>query len=230
MAIICVACIAILIFILVKIGEPLGERNIFGLFKSAKPTRRGRFWENEEPLQKRRRSGWKNSRENQWNLLHHRWNYLSTLTSGHGQKSSGTVFRNVMTCGLDHNVKGNMTLFQTQSELDCCGQLWVWHIVCGQTCDGLYHFTFCLKSTKSILALKLSVSATITPGGLPHGWHSYSKGTYSVNLLILEYLWNSLSDLHRVFIQNQWKDEEFLFWVIGCIVSESQLCKMAANS
>ncbi len=25
-----------------------------------------------------------------------------------------------------------------------CGQLWVWHIVCGQTCDGLYHFTFCL--------------------------------------------------------------------------------------
>ncbi len=52
-----------------------------------------------------------------------------------------------------------------------CGQLWVWHIVCGQTCDGLYHFTFCLiifgKSTKSILALKLSVSATITPGGLP---------------------------------------------------------------
>ncbi len=23
----------------------------------------------------------------------------------------------------------------------CCGQLWVWHIVCGQTCDGLYHFT-----------------------------------------------------------------------------------------
>ena len=27
---------------------------------------------------------------------------------------------------------------------DYCGQLWVWHIVCGQTCDGLYHFTFCL--------------------------------------------------------------------------------------
>ena len=47
-----------------------------------------------------------------------------------------------------------------------CGQLWVWHIVCGQTCDGLYHFT--QKSTTPILALKLSVSATITPGGLPH--------------------------------------------------------------
>ena len=24
----------------------------------------------------------------------------------------------------------------------CCGQLWVWHTVCGQTCDGLYHFAF----------------------------------------------------------------------------------------
>ncbi len=28
----------------------------------------------------------------------------------------------------------------------CCGQLWVWHIVCGQTCDGLYHFAFYLVS------------------------------------------------------------------------------------
>ncbi len=26
----------------------------------------------------------------------------------------------------------------------CCGQLWVWHTVCGQTCDGLYHFAFYL--------------------------------------------------------------------------------------
>ncbi len=26
----------------------------------------------------------------------------------------------------------------------CCGQLWVWHIVCGQTCDGLYRFAFYL--------------------------------------------------------------------------------------
>ena len=51
---------------------------------------------------------------------------------------------------------------------DYCGQLWVWHIVCGQTCDGLYHFT--QKSTTPILALKLSVSATITPGGLPHDY------------------------------------------------------------
>ncbi len=25
----------------------------------------------------------------------------------------------------------------------CCGQLWVRHMICGQTCDGLYHFTFC---------------------------------------------------------------------------------------
>ncbi len=26
----------------------------------------------------------------------------------------------------------------------CCGQLWVRHMICGQTCDGLYHFTFYL--------------------------------------------------------------------------------------
>ncbi len=26
----------------------------------------------------------------------------------------------------------------------CCGQLWVRHIICGQTCDGLYRFVFCL--------------------------------------------------------------------------------------
>ncbi len=26
----------------------------------------------------------------------------------------------------------------------CCGQLWVWHMICGQTCDGLYHFVFYL--------------------------------------------------------------------------------------
>ncbi len=30
--------------------------------------------------------------------------------------------------------------FQTS----CCGQLWVRHMVCGQTCDELYHFTFYL--------------------------------------------------------------------------------------
>ncbi len=25
----------------------------------------------------------------------------------------------------------------------CCGQLWVRHMICGQTCDELYHFIFC---------------------------------------------------------------------------------------
>ncbi len=24
----------------------------------------------------------------------------------------------------------------------CCGQLWVRHMICGQSCDGLYHFAF----------------------------------------------------------------------------------------
>ncbi len=33
---------------------------------------------------------------------------------------------------------------QTDRHTYCCGQLWVWHTVCGQTCDGLYHFVFYL--------------------------------------------------------------------------------------
>ncbi len=28
--------------------------------------------------------------------------------------------------------------------LPYCGQLWVWHMICDQTCDGLYHFAFYL--------------------------------------------------------------------------------------
>ena len=70
-------------------------------------------------------------------------------------------------------------------EMECCGQLWVRHMVCGQTCDRLYHFTFFLivlgypldsirssqpqsldytqKLTISTLAVKLSVSAMFTP-------------------------------------------------------------------
>ncbi len=43
----------------------------------------------------------------------------------------------------------------------CCGQLWVRHMICGQTCDGLYHLAFCL--TISTLAVKLSVSAIFYP-------------------------------------------------------------------
>ncbi len=30
------------------------------------------------------------------------------------------------------------------SDTNCCGQLWVRHMICGQTCDGLYYFAFCL--------------------------------------------------------------------------------------
>ena len=28
----------------------------------------------------------------------------------------------------------------------CCGQLWVRHMICDQTCDGLYHFAFFIYS------------------------------------------------------------------------------------
>ncbi len=87
----------------------------------------------------------------------------------------------------------------------------VWHIVCGQTCDGLYHFVFYLinfgipygsrtikpdytqKSTTPILALKLSVSAIITPGGLP-------QHIFFLLLLIeinLDLLCRLLQEVHR---------------------------------
>ncbi len=70
-----------------------------------------------------------------------------------------------------------MKLIEYYYELDsnfyeslCCSQLWVRHMICGQTCDGLYHFAFYLinfgipqKSTISTLAVKLSVSAIFTP-------------------------------------------------------------------
>ena len=50
-------------------------------------------------------------------------------------------------------------------------------------CDGLYHFIFSIKkSTKPILALNLSVSATITPGGLPHSLIHGGQCTLAMNL------------------------------------------------
>ncbi len=55
---------------------------------------------------------------------------------------------------------------------DCCGQLWVWHIVCGQTCDGLYHFIFYLinfgipygsRTIKPALARHTGVQVPVVP-------------------------------------------------------------------
>ncbi len=45
--------------------------------------------------------------------------------------------------GIPHT--DNIHVIKTQSgNYGCCGQLWVWHMICGQTCDGLYHFAFYL--------------------------------------------------------------------------------------
>ena len=45
-------------------------------------------------------------------------------------------------CRLWNN-NSYLTIFLSVTTL-CCGQLWVRHIICGQTCDGLYHFAFYL--------------------------------------------------------------------------------------
>ncbi len=80
-------------------------------------------------------------------------------------------------------------------------------MICGQTCDGLYHFAFYLvnfgipcgshtqKLTKSTLALKLSVSAIITPGGLPHRTR---KNNAQKHLTIL----HAISQSHSVGVLN----------------------------
>ncbi len=54
----------------------------------------------------------------------------------------------------------------------CRGQLWVWHIVCSQTCDGLYHFVFYLinfgiplgsNTIKPALARHTGVQVSLVP-------------------------------------------------------------------
>ncbi len=61
-------------------------------------------------------------------------------------------------------------------EANCCGQLWVWHMICGQTCDGLYHLAFCLinfgiplgsQPIKSALARHSGVQVPVIAGPLP---------------------------------------------------------------
>ncbi len=65
-----------------------------------------------------------------------------------------------------------MALFWTVSHVMCCGQLWVWHIVCGQTCDGLYHFAIYLvnfgipygsHTIKPALARDTGVQVSLVP-------------------------------------------------------------------
>ncbi len=41
------------------------------------------------------------------------------------------------------------------------GQLWVWHIVCGQTCDGLYHFMFYLVIFIQVHSLGVSLDLSV---------------------------------------------------------------------
>ncbi len=42
--------------------------------------------------------------------------------------------------GQRNSIKFNLGFAKTL----CCGQLWVRLMLCGQTCDELYHFTFYL--------------------------------------------------------------------------------------
>ncbi len=45
--------------------------------------------------------------------------------------------------GLQYQDK---TVWSMIINIKCCGQLWVWHMICGQTCDGLYHVAFYLSN------------------------------------------------------------------------------------
>ncbi len=57
-----------------------------------------------------------------------------------------------------------------------CGQLWVRHMICGQTCDELYHFTFylivlenivCYKDHHPFMSVESALSQWFTYGWLP---------------------------------------------------------------
>ncbi len=70
----------------------------------------------------------------------------------------------------------------------CCGQLWVWHMICGQTCDGLYHFVFYLINSglpygshtiKPALARHTGVQVSLVPAKViqPTGVHGLCFGS-----------------------------------------------------
>ncbi len=103
------------------------------------------------------------------------------------------------------------------SQYVCCGQLWVWHMVCGQTCDGLYHFAFYLVNfgipfgshpIKSALARHTGVQVPVVPVKwvtwsfwtfliLPTGIHGLCFGSYfSGPLPLRSLLHGPLSSVH----------------------------------
>ena len=76
-------------------------------------------------------------------------------------------------------VSDNVTAGQT-----CCGQLWVWHTVCGQTCDGLYHFVIYLV----ILGLYSEIDHTylsIEAQCVSHHYPRWTATRHIDNMLIL---------------------------------------------
>ncbi len=63
----------------------------------------------------------------------------------------------------------------------CCGQLWLGHMVCGQTCDGLYRFAFYLVNFGIPFGSHPIKSAQARHTGvhiLPTGIHGLCFGSY----------------------------------------------------
>ncbi len=80
----------------------------------------------------------------------------------------------------------------------CCGQLWVWHMVCGQTCDGLYNFAFYLVNSgipfgsqpiKSAWARHTGVQVPVVPAK----WVTWSLRVYMGCALALIFQVRSLN-------------------------------------
>ncbi len=59
---------------------------------------------------------------------------------------SGWKWKRLFDFYRDHvHLKDHVVFYSCPTDVHrCCGQLWVWHMICGQTCDGLYHFVFYL--------------------------------------------------------------------------------------
>ncbi len=88
-----------------------------------------------------------------WQQVHHGvlGEPLSLFKHGNGQVPMQRRQNSAATDGRHSYCKLPMTIRRedpqnkrSERHDSCCGQLWVRNMICGQTCDGLYHFAFCL--------------------------------------------------------------------------------------
>ncbi len=135
--------------------------------------------------------------------------YFINQTSKHIIWLGSTMYR---ICRENHQKHYDNQDAKTDFLIHCCGQLWVWHMICGQTCDGLYHFAFYLvnfgipygsHTIKPALARHTGVQVPVVPAKvitwhiLPTGIHGLCSGyCFSGPLPLRSLLRGPLSRVH----------------------------------